>query len=567
MPASTSSSRTRWLIVLACLTVYGSTLLARDFYQDDQAIIADNPYLHQGWRGARPLVTTGYWEAVQGDAAPVQEYRPALSLSFLASTATTGFDPRPMHAVNILLHIGTCLLLLELLRRRLGPTTAAASALVYAVMPIHTEAVSMLTGRSEVLCAVFLLAAWLLLDGTAKSTSLTAGVALYAGALLTKESSVLFPILLAADDWASGGRRFWDAPRRAVHAALWVCTAAYLVLRAAVLSRMLHGGVPYFSSRLTAALTLPVFALRHYLWPSLTGAGLCTDFARPLIPDSSPGAPLSWLCLAAVSAVACWALTALLRQRAAWAFWLLAPCLFLLPTSNLIFPLDSIGAERFLYIPTWGLAVGIGWLHERLNAYNRAVAAAAAVVVLSGYALMTCRRNRIYASGLSYYEAAVACNPVSSRARSALGGLLIAAGRPDYGMAQLSKAAELNPNSGAPAYNLGLYAWNRGQPGQAERLLRRSVDLSAQDADAWVLLGVVVRAQKRTPEAVSYFQTALERAPQNALGHFNLGQAYLELGRSAEGRGELARFVELAPDDPDAPKVAAFLKQVDEQNR
>lgn len=551
----------RALIALACLAAYGPSLGTTEFFHDDQALIAENPLLRGGLRAAPRLLLTGYWEAVRGQAATVQEYRPVLMLSFLAQAMTTGISAPAMHAANLLLHALACLLLYEILGRK-KVRGAFWGALLYAVLPVHAEAVSMLTGRSELLCAVLLLSSWLLLDPPpgSRGPALPAGACLYSLALLTKESGLLFPLLLALSDWTFRGQRPWAPERRGVHAALWSLSAAYLLLRGLLLTRLMHGGVPYFTSApLVKALTLSRFWALHYLWPSLSGQGLCSDFSRPLIPDSSPGAAAAWACLAALALALSAGLFFLFRRRAAWAFWLLGPLLFLLPTSHALFALDRIGAERFLYLPTIGLAAGLGWLLGRLGEKQPLLGRAAAAGLSAWYLLGCWKANEAYASSLAYYQAAADCNPVSARARSALGVSLLSQGRPEQGKAQLLKALELDPALSAAHYNLARLAWENRDLARAEALLRRALDLDPRLADAWALLGNVHEARGELGEADSCLGRALAIWPWHPVAHFNLGRIKLMRAEAGGALFHFTRFLELAPDDPEAGAVAELV--------
>lgn len=566
--ASTSSVRVWALIALACLGAYGGTLRIREFFHDDELYIAANPLLHQGWSALPRVFTTGYVEAAMGEAAPVQEYRPVLVLTYLLQTSLTGFSAPPMHAANLLLHFLVCLLLWEALRRRLGPETAAAGGLVYAVMPVHAEAVAMIGWRSELLSAALMLGAWLLLDG--RTTLRRTGVALllYAAALLTKESSVVLPVFLALADWAFHGEAPWGPRRRRLQAALWSLTGAYFLLRSAVLSSVLHGGVPYFTSgRLVAALTVSRFAFRYYLWPALSGLGLCSDFSRPYFPDSSASSSLSWACLTALAGLFACAIYSLVCRRRAWAFWLLGPCLTLLPTSNLVFPLDTLGAQRFLYFPTMGLAAALGWLYARLKGRWPFAAPAVGAGLIAWYGLAAFERSEAWTTKVGFYRAAAACNPVSARARSALGSALLAGGEAREGAMQIAKAIELDPLLATPHYNLARFAWERGDAAQAERLLRRSLELDPRLADAWVLLALVVERGGHLAEAAADLEKALAIWPWDAVAEYNLGRLEMLRGRNGPALRHFARFLELAPDDPDAGAARAAIGALVETRR
>ncbi|MDD5658152.1 MAG: hypothetical protein PHF00_12955, partial [Elusimicrobia bacterium] len=276
-------------VLLLALAVWAPLLVCREMFHDDAALIAENFMLHDGWRGLWGLLTTGYWEAVQGPAATVHYYRPFLMFTFWLQVMTTGDWVPAFRLANLGLHAGVVLLLWDRLRSRLAPEAAAAATAFFAAAPVHVEAVAAATGRSEVLVAVLMLGAWRCLGSAASRRRQAAGVLLYGLALLTKETAFLFPALLALSDWVFDSRRFWRPGRRGLYAILLAVGAAVWTVRIAVLPEAVSGGVPYFSSKLTAALTFGRFAAVHYLAPALTGLGQCSDYSRPLIPDSGLG--------------------------------------------------------------------------------------------------------------------------------------------------------------------------------------------------------------------------------------------------------------------------------------
>lgn len=550
-----AETQLRWAAALLCALCYAQTLKTTEFIRDDQWLIAGNPLLARGLGGLPALVSTGYVEAVEGAAAPIQEYRPLLSLSFLLQIVTTGMSAPPMHAANVALHIGVCLLLFELLRARLPLEAAAAATLLFAVLPVHAEAVSYITSRSELLSAFLMLAAWLAL-GSGRPRA-AAGLALYFSAMLTKEHAVLFPALLILDDWVFKGVAPASRGRANIYMGLAACLAAYLALRAFVLSSVFHAGVPYFSgaSPLVEALTVSRFVVEHYVWPSLTGLGFCADFTRPLIVDASPASLFAWACLAALASALALSLRGVFQRRP-WAFWAAAPCLFLIPTCPLIVPIDTIGAERMLYFPTIGLCALMGLLYARFQTRTRKHALAA---VLLWYAGCLMYRNRAWASELDYFEASIDCNPVCAKSRSALGAYLIAHGKPAAGAASLKDAIRLNPALAHPYYNLARLRWEEGDAAQAESLLRFSLKLEPGSADALTLLGLTLEAGGRLEEARLCYQKALEIIPWHPAANYDLGRNFL-LGRRPDlALPYLERFIELAPRDPDAPKIAQLV--------
>jgi tetratricopeptide (TPR) repeat protein len=516
-----------WAAALA----YGGTLGLREFFHDDQAIIAGNRLLQEGWRGLWGLWTTGYWEAAQGSAAAVHYYRPVLMLSFWLQTMTTGLWAPAMHGVNIGLHVLAVLLLRSILLRRLPVLAAEAAAIFYAISPMHSEAVAFLTGRSELLAAVFVFGAWLCLDSGSAPGRRGPGVALFILGLLSKETVFLFPALLALSDWVFHRRTPWQRERRQVHALLAAGTCAVLAARWAVLPELVAGGLPYFSSRLTAALTFPGFAWAHYLWPSLTGLGQCSDYSRPLIPDAGLSSASAWLSLAAMAALMGGGLWSAVRRRSPAGFWIAGPAFFLLPGSHLILPLDSIGAERFLYLPLMGLCVGVGSAYAWLAGRARRAAKVLGFCLAAWFLALSVERNRIYRSGESFYRAAVSCNPLSARAWSSLGAALLLKGENEAGVMHLRRAIALDPGLGTPHYNLARLAFAQGRLTEAQEEVERAIKNAPGDVEAMVLSALVAERRGDLAGMRRRLEEALAVLPGHALARYNLGRYWLLAGR------------------------------------
>ncbi len=553
-------------LLTLCLAAFGTTLGQRAYVNDDAWLVGNSVMLDAGVSGLKPLLGTDLWAAVDGARAAHKRpllYRPLLLLSFFLQRATTGGDARAMHAVNVLLHAGACWLAFLVFRRRFSAQAALAAAAAFAVMPVHVEAVAAITGRSELLSAVLLLGAWLLLGPASSRKRTRGGLLLFSAALFVKEHALLFPLLLAASDWTFDGLKPWSRPRRGVHAAMLAAISAYLLVRLGVAGVPFSGGVPYFADRLTAALTVARFSLTRYLWPSLTGLGLCTDFAPPLIPNASAGSPGSWPPLLGLAALYAFALRALLLRRARWAFWLCAPSIFLLPTIQALAPLNELGAQRFLYMPSLGLAAGLGALWARAHAARPRAALAAGALALTIHACACAAFARSWSGGIPYYERVIACNPVSARARAAYGMELTVAGRAEEGRAQLAESIRLDPVLPLPRYNLARFAWERGDTREAARRVAESLALDPAAADAWTLSALIDEGRGRPSEAEKSLRRALELAPWNTAANYNLARLELAAGRGAESIPHWRAFAKYAPQDPDAARAAEIARELE----
>lgn len=541
------------LVALAC---FAPALIASDFIRDDVYFIERNPLLGS-LRGLAELWTTGYCEAVYGAAALVSEYRPVLMLSYFLDTWLLGMRPGPLHATNFLLHAANAWLLRRLLTRWLDGRAAWIAALFFAVMPVHAEAVAGLVNRSELLATCFSLSAWLLLgDAQPRARQAVLGVAAFGVGLLSKESAIAFPAILAIDDWCSGrlppsGRRRW------VWAGMAAVTLAYLGVRAWLLPEPFKGGVPYFEGQgpLARLLTVARFWGVWYVVPAAVGAPIAYDFARPWVADSTAADALAWLCLLGWAALALAGCRAL-KARRSWGVWCWVPFLWLAPTSHVFFELDTLGAQRLFYFPSIAVAVALAWLLGR-----RAGAAWSAVLAawLVGLAGQSVRAAGDWTSNLRYYEAAVRRNPVSAGARLGLGAALLARGRRAEAASQFEHAARLKPGDWGPHYNLGKLLWEEGRRDEGRRLLERAAALEAGAADVWSQLALDAEARGDRKAAARHYRRALKARPRDKVARYNLGLLYWNSGRRELARRELGEFLELYPRDPDADTVRALL--------
>ncbi|MBD3236107.1 MAG: hypothetical protein GF330_05345, partial [Candidatus Eisenbacteria bacterium] len=137
------------LLFLAALLPYGNALRT-GFAYDDAAIVIENPTASPAAPWWTPLVRP-YWPEPH-DAGL---YRPLTSLTYRLQRGWTGTAPVPFHLLNVLLHAATSLLAYAVLRRlftRQG--WALPIALLFAVHPLHTEAVTGIVGRAELLAAL-----------------------------------------------------------------------------------------------------------------------------------------------------------------------------------------------------------------------------------------------------------------------------------------------------------------------------------------------------------------------------------------------------------------------------
>jgi len=540
----------RWhlaAIAVATLAVYANAL-GNVFVWDDLHLVVDNPKIKSG---------AGFWTLWASDLFPDLAsgyYRPLQTLTYWIDYQLWAISPAGYHLTSTLLHAGVAVLLYRLVDRLLGaPRAALLAALLFAVHPLHTEAVTYVSGRSDPLSALFLLAALVLfLEG--ERTRLTwwraASLAAFAAALLSREAAMVGVLLVPLVDLARcrrDGEAFRDGWRSRLLAGYLpyvVVLGLYLGARAAVVGT---ATVPTSLAQVPLALRLATMLEVVVRYVALLVAPVGQHMERTVTPAVSVASPA--VLGAAIVVLGGVALAVLLRRRA-WpvsfgvAWFLVA----LLPVANVV-PLATFMAEHWLYVPSMGLCLAAGWLLDRAMAGRwRPAAAALAGIALVAYGGLTVRRNLDWKDGVTLYEATLRYAPGSARALVNLGEAYQRLGQLDRAEAAYRSALAADPGAWTPHNNLGSLYADQGRPDLAEQEYRRGLALAPGTGAAHNNLGNLYRAQHRPVEAVGEFQRALELNPSDAAAHNNLGLALLDLGRPEDAKAEFEAAIRINPD-------------------
>ena len=180
------------VFALLAVAICFSNSLHNDFILDDYQIVAVNPAI----RSVSPahFLSRPYW----GQSSHSGIYRPLTLFSFALEYPLWHRWPGGYRLVNLLLHAINGILVFVLARGLLQSNAAAwAAGALYVLHPVHTEPVIELTGRGELLAAMFFIAAWLLFR---RKNHVLCGIA-FLLSLLSKESAIMFPAVIALDVW------------------------------------------------------------------------------------------------------------------------------------------------------------------------------------------------------------------------------------------------------------------------------------------------------------------------------------------------------------------------------
>ena len=584
------------LLVLLAVTflAYGNSL-GNGFVHDDKPVVAENRLVRDPGSMGR-IISSGYWTT--REASVPELYRPLVVASFALNHRIGGPAPFGFHLVNLLLHAWVAWLVFRLGGDLSGsPAAAWAASLLFAIHPVHTEAVAPVVGRSELLSTGFALWAVLLhrrarVVGTRRFPLLLAAGACYFAATLSKENALVLPALLVLVDLAFPAQEAPAGKRRPAWGGYPVYLAVallYLAIRASVLGAVVRSDIRPLDNPLAAAGTVTarltaLITSGKYIGLLLYPVRLSADYSRDQIPLASgwtdPRLLVSVAALAAAAGFTAWG----------WRRWRMASAsvlfgaIALLPVSNLFFLIGTIFGERLLYFPSVGFCLLGGTLFAALLAKRRTGALVLAGALLLAGSARTVARNRIWRDDGAFARATARDAPRSAKAQFNLGvfleehgdlpgaeaayaragalapewadppynrgGALLRLRRPQEAVAEMTRAVEISHGSRRALMNLGVALNSAGRHEEAADLYRGMIAKDPGQADAWNNLGVNLAALGRHAEAAAAYRKAVSLVPGNASYHANLAQALEAAGDLGAAETEYRAALRGAPDSP-----------------
>lgn len=371
-------------------------------------------------------------------------YRPLLKLTYLFNY-TLGEGTFSFHLFNLLLHFGNSVLVYLLILQfgcccgieRNWQRAALFAGLLFAVHPVHSEAVTYLSGRSTALMTFFYLAAlWAYARSLepARSGFRYLSLLSFMLAVLSKESAMLFPLALLVWEWSC------RTPWRVVVQRLWPYWLLFVLAGMALLLHPKYWTLMSESVQLRSLhdsfltqVYVTVAQIGKLAWP----LALNIDPDYPVLHEISAVLPQLLLLLALL------ALALFSRSTRPWLslglVWLVLHLLLL----NTFFPRADIANERQLYWADWAMLCALAveaecWL-------NRRAALLALGVLISVLAGLTLHRNTAYYSEVALWEDTVAKSPSKARAWNNLGFAYQLEDRKDDAVHAYCTAIRLNP--------------------------------------------------------------------------------------------------------------------------
>jgi tetratricopeptide (TPR) repeat protein len=539
----------RWVVglavVLLTLLAYANAAPPVLLY-DDEVVVLQNPRLELA---RLPEILAE--PARSGLGGNQRLYRPLAMATLALDRSLWRGDLRGFHRTSIVLHATTTAVLFGLLLALgAGPAGAAGAALVFGIHPIHTEAVDVAYNRSEVLATLGVLSGlWWLWSWwpRRRGVALAGAATFYLLALLCRESAVTFPalalallVVLPRDGDRATARELPGL------LALLVPLAAYLGLRQWALGETAGGVLRSFGEQgiLGAQapwhrLALVAATLRDYwrllLWPHPLQASYEEYTLRAV--------PLALLVNAALVGLAFWAR----RRHPTLTLGITVFYVALLPSTRL-FADPAVMAERFLYLPSAGMAIPLAsafdGLRRRWGMAAVAVAAAAAVATLLP---LTWQRNRDWHSRESLWQAEVQASADDWKALLNLSQVRLDAGRYEEAIALCERGQGLAPRQSPLYTNQALALLGLDRRDAAEAAFRRAVELSGGAAEHLDLARFYVMTGRTGPAEETYGR-ALDAEGDPARDHAIRGERLLYCRSDLAGaRAAFGAALVLAP--------------------
>lgn len=553
----------RWAALVAVVVYLPA--LGNGFAYDDLHIVADNLAL-RSFDGILQALAAPWWPGPEGPSFGL--WRPLATLGLGLQWVFFGGAPWGFHLVNVLLHGAATYLVVRVGAAVLPIRVAGAAGFVFAVHPVHVEAVANVVGFAELAAAVWLLAALTVATagpvGAERVPRVGIGRAaavagLYGAACLTKEHAIVLPALLLV---LEAGRHRWtvgDLPaivrRRAwFYALLTVVAAVVLAGRVEVLGRVAAPAPPLGAGLLAEIPRVHTLGEIWYQYLRLlTVPGwLSPDYAPGVVPVTTVWTTKGIVAVVAVLALAGAALLAGRRQGdrvPALPLGLSWFVVAVLPVSSVVFVAGVLVAERALYLPSVGAAWVLAALFVAVVDRGRRVGGLAVMVVGALWVGQTLATIPVWRDTASVFDHMVATVPESGRSQWVLGDALLDAGRDDEAVAAYARALA---HLGDEVPFLTRVAGRLNAAGVDD--VARIFALRAHDIDttgaATRLLAVIAAGEGDWDATVRWARATREARPLDPVAGHLLSAALAEQGRWAEARA--VREELLARDGGDA---------------
>ncbi len=507
------------LIAIITLIVFFNTF-QNDFVFDDESVVQNNSSITSLSNIPKYFTGEEGFHKVIG-----KYYRPIVSATYAIDYALYGLSPIGFHITNVIIHLISCLLLFKIFsllfaKSKYGNLISLLVTLIFAVHPIHTEAVSWISGRTDSIVTLFFFASFLYYvkfsegenSENKNSKFLTLSLVFYFIGLLSKEMIVTMPVIILLYDFLYRKRPIAYLKENIKTYLLFAgITIFYFIIRYLALKDVpdrlnymyfvgKDSGVVFFTMLKTIPLYFklllyPVNLLYHY---------------NGVIPDSSSFDANSIFSLVFVLGIII-ASILLYKKQSKISFVLLFFLVTLSPVMNII-PTMNFMAERFLYLTSFCLSLFIGIiLLKYLNDKNKAAILILGGLILVSFSYLTIKRNAEWKTNDILYSTA---DGVDGNVLLVNAGNIYANNKNyDEAAKRYRRAIEIRDNSLLAHHNLGLIHMIHNNLDSAVIEIKKGIAIDSLAPDGYFQLAQIYQMSNNKDEAVKYLERLQTVAP------------------------------------------------------
>jgi protein O-mannosyl-transferase len=556
-----SNRRIQILLIFAITIAFYGNSINNDFAFDDGEFYLANRFVQKGVEGIYDLFTKESMYGFYGHASLVSggRWRPLSLITFAIEKEYLGADPHVSHFINMLLLAITGVIMLLFLRQYIfkqSPVAAFMVVVLFIIHPIHTEAVSHIKSRDELLSWLFLLLTlYCSLNFLTKRNywQLVFSLIFYFLGLLSKENGISFIAILPLTFYFFTREKLRTIALTTLP--FIVVLGIYVLMRISIVPVMANAGAdvlnaPYLYATPIQHMATALMLLGKYMlllfWPN----PLSCDYSYNQFPYVSFSDWRVWLSTLIQAALVVYALLKL-KEKNVVSYGILFYFCSIFIVSNIVIDVGTFIGERFLYQPSFGFCLAIvaagNEIIQKINfktagqKFSVISAIIIAVVVLSGF--QTRQRNTEWNNDRLLWSTDVKKVPNSLLAHENLGNDFLNDGKTaptpqqrnyDFNIAlgEFDTAVKILPKYAITWFNLGYLYIQMGNNNEGEKAYLKCIDVDSAFSRAYDGLGSIYFNKNNYGQALIYFKKCVQLDSIDADDYGNIGACYQMLGQN-----------------------------------
>ncbi|XP_059617284.1 protein O-mannosyl-transferase Tmtc3 [Phlebotomus argentipes] len=592
-----------FIIAFTCVLCYHNSLNC-SFVFDDISAIKENKDLrpHTPWKN---IFFNDFWGTPMQKEQSHKSYRPLCVLTFRWNYSFHGLEPAGYHLVNLLLHTLVSLMYFRMCTMFLPELMSFAAAMLFAVHPVHTEAVTGVVGRAETLSSVFFLAAFLSYARATEQKKSTGWRHLFLSsvfvgtAMLCKEQGItvtgvcaIYEIFVAQKIRLSdlqqlcrailGGKSVslpsgsWPNEASKRLAVLCLSTIGLLFVRLQIMGSQL----PVFTrfDNPASVATTPTRQLTYNylvslnLWLLLFPCDLCCDWTMgtvPLVESFMDPRNIATILAYLLIGILVW-IAFISENRQQTTIIIMGLSLMILPflpASNLFFPVGFVIAERVLYMPSMGFCLLVAYgFHHLTQRFSRKVTWMCLTFLLMTHATKTYMRNWDWETEYSIFMSGLRVNQRNAKLFNNVGHALESEERYREALTFFHTAVQVQEDDVGAHINVGRTYNHLKMFKEAEEAYLKAKSLlpKAKPGESYQariapnhlnvflnLANLISKNHTRLEEADMLYRQAISMRADYTQAYINRGDILIKLNRTKEAQEVYERALLYDSSNPD----------------